>query len=388
MEDNINLNNPLPLYLQVEHAIRGQIERGELQTGQQLGSQQELSRKYNVSLITIKKAVTDLCKEGILMSRVGKGTFVAEKAQAKRILSGQKTIGLVLRDLKHQYFSLIVHSIEERAYQLGFNVLLSNSSGSIEKEEKQIRHFQELGVDGLIIASLSLEYKATKYIQKLQKENFPYVMVSYLHDPEYWWVGANQELGGYMATEHLINVGYKSIGYVHVGKGNLLSEVRKNGYVLALQEHDRPFDSRFIYYLTHESVDLGRDRFQLGYDFGREFRNLAPRPDALFVYSDTMALGLEQALIEQGVSIPDDVAIVGFDDVTLAEYASVPLTTIHQPADRIGSMAVEIIQKRIDGSDVSNRTIFKPSLIVRESCGAKIRGMVPPSTVDAGHVLG
>jgi DNA-binding LacI/PurR family transcriptional regulator len=103
---------------------------------------------------------------------------------------------------------------------------------------------------------------------------------------------------------------------------------------------------------------------------------LQKKPDALVIYSDLTALGFEQAAIEEGIIIPDDIAIVGFDDITLSQYSPVPLTTIHQPSDKIGRMAVDIIQKRIDGSGVGNRTIFKPTLIVRDSCGAKkIKGL-------------
>lgn len=387
MSNGVNFSDPAPLYLQIKNALKGKIESGELRVGEQVGTQQELAAQYNVSLITIKKAIADLVTEGFLISRVRKGTFVAEWQHKKSELSGHKTIGLVLRDVQHQFFSLIIHSVEERAYELGFNVLLSNSSGSIEKEENQIAHFKKLGVDGLIIASLSFEYKATPFVQKLHDENFPYVMVSYIHDPDYWYVGTNHELGGYMATEHLLKLGYKSIGCLHIGKGNLLSEIRKNGYALALQEHDRPFDSRLIYYLASNVAEISADRYTLGYQFGQRFSSLNPKPDALFVYNDATALGLEHSLVEQGLSIPTDVALVGFDDVMLAQYAPVPLTTIRQPTSKIGRAAVDVIQKRIDGSDVGNRTIFKPSLVVRDSCGARKRGEAPSSNVHSEEIL-
>jgi DNA-binding LacI/PurR family transcriptional regulator len=387
MGNGIDFNDPSHLYLQIEKALKGKIERGELVAGDQLAPHQELAKEYNVSLITIKKAIWDLVAEGMLITRAGRGTFVAEKHGKIFNVSAHKTIGLVLRDLKHQYFSKVVHSVEERAYELGFNVMLSNSSGSSEKEENQISRFRDMGVDGLIIASLSYEYKATGYIQKLHNEDFPYIMISYIHDPDYWYVGSNQELGGFIATEHLIRHGYKSIGYVHVGKGNILSEVRKNGYVLALQENDRPFDSRFIYCVTDFIASPKEDRYSLGYEFGKQFGGLSPRPDALFLYSDVLALGFEHALLERGMRIPDDIALVGFDDVILAEYATVPLTTIHQPTDKIGRAAVDIIQQRISNYDVGNRTIFKPSLVIRESCGANLGGTcIAASSTSEGSI--
>ena len=383
MPAGINLKDPAPLYEQIERDIKKKIKEGVLLRGRLIGSQNELSIQYAVSAITVKKALSNLVNEGILYTRVGKGTYVSEKQEKKLDLSKHKAIGLVLQDINHPFFSMIVNSVEERAYELGYNLLLSSSANKIEKEESQILHFRELGVDGLIIASLSLQYKATDYIQKIHDENFPYIMVSYLHDPDYWYIGTDQEAGGYMATEHLIKLGYKSIGYLHVEKENLLSEVRKNGYYRALIEYNIPYDSKLIYYLTKDKYDIISDRYQLGYQFGKEFKSLNKKPDALFVYSDLVALGFEQAVSEEGILIPDDVAIVGFDDIQIARYSSIPLTTIHQPADKIGRAAVDVIQKRIDGSDIGNRTILKPTLIVRDSCGAKRRTAVSPAFSDS-----
>ncbi len=237
MQDLINFNDPTPLYEQIEKAIKRKIKMGELHPGDPIGSQNDLSKEFKVSIITVKKALSNLANEGVLFTRVGKGTYVSELQQGKMDIARHKTIGLVLRDIKHPFFSMVVHGIEERAYELGYNILLSSSSNKIEKEESQINHFRELGVDGLIIASLSLEYRATDYIQKINNENFPYIMVSYMHDPDYWYVGTDQELGGFIATEHLIKTGYNSIGYVHIGKGNLLSDIRKNGYNRALSNN-------------------------------------------------------------------------------------------------------------------------------------------------------
>jgi DNA-binding LacI/PurR family transcriptional regulator len=371
MASIINNNDPAPLYEQVERDLMRMIKDKTLKPGDFVGTHAELCEKYSVSIITIKKALYNLINSGYLYSRTGKGTFVADINEKKQNISSFKTIGLVLRDLKHPYFSLIMHGIEERAYELGYNILITGSSNSIEKEENQINNFLNLGVDGLIIASLSLQYIATDYLQKLHNDNFPYVMVSYIHDPDYWYVGSNHELGGFMATDHLIRTGYKKIGYVHVGKGNLLSDVRKNGYMQALIEHDIPFDSKLIYFLAHDKFDPGIDRFMLGEEFGKSFVDFVDKPEALYFYNDAVALGFEKAVIERGLRIPEDIAIVGNDDIINSNYSSVPLTTIHQPADLIGKKAVDVIKRRIDGLDVENRIVLKPSLIVRDSCGSK-----------------
>lgn len=371
MGTGINFFDRTPLYEQIELDIKSSIRNGQLIPGQKIASQNELAKHYGVSLITIKKALSNLVKEGVLFTRIGKGSYVAEPILKKINLGSQKLLGLVLRDIKHPYFSSLVHYVEKRANELGFHLLLSSSSNNMEKEETQINRYKELGVDGIIIASLSLQYRATEYIKKLHEENFPYIMISYMHDPEYWYIGSDQEYGGFLATEHLIKLGYKKIGYLHIGRGNLLGDIRKNGYYRALTEYNIPYDSKLVYYTGNENFESMNDRVLQGYYFGKSFKSFENKPEAIFVYSDLMAVGLLNALTEDGFRIPDDLAIVGFDGIEAASIASVPLTTIAQPVEKIGTFAVDILQKRIEGIDVGNRTILKPTLIIRESCGAK-----------------
>jgi len=297
----IDFDRPTPLYEQIVEDLRRRIETGEFKPLDQIGTQSELSHAYGVSLITVKNAVSRLVREGLLTARAGRGIFVSRLPKVRVDLKGHGIIGLVLRDLKHPYFSMIVHSVEQRAYELGFNILLSDSSGSFEKEEGQIDRFKSLGVNGLIIASLSLEYRATEYIQRLHREDFPYVMVSYIHDPDFWYVGSDHELGGYMATEHLIRLGYRSIGYVHPGQVNLLAEVRKNGYRRALLENNLPHNSEHTYDACSDEFGPGADRYQLGVAFARKFAAMEQRPEALFFYNDMVALAFIQTASELGI---------------------------------------------------------------------------------------
>lgn len=360
----IDFKSQKALYEQIENDIKAKISKGELNIGDQIGSQHQLSKEYNVSLITVKRALANLIGEGILFSRVGKGTYVARKGKAVDI-SKHKSIGLVLRDLKHPFFSLIVQSIEAKAYQLGYNVLLSSSSGKQEKEEGQITHFENIGVEGLIIASMNLMYRATENIINLHKRKFPYVMVSYVKDPFIYYVGTDNEKGAYIATEHLIKLNYKKIGYVNGGKGNLLGMLRRNGYKKALKDYGHKINDNFLF-----NLDLNADRFKSGFELGINFKNLKNAPDALFFYTDLAALGFQQGIINSGLKIPDDIAVVGFDDIDLAKYAPSPLTTIKQNTEKIGELAVESIINRMENNDSPVRVLLEPELIIRSSCGS------------------
>ena len=169
---SLDLQNPKPFYLQIIDEKKKKISSGDLKLGEKLGSQQELSREYDVSLITIKKAIAELINQGVLFTRVGKGTYVANRPSTID-LSRHKTIGLVLSDLKNPFFSLIINSIEAKASEFGYNILLSNSSDHPEKEDTVIRHFLSIGVDGLIIASLTHLYRASPTIRELKNDDFP-----------------------------------------------------------------------------------------------------------------------------------------------------------------------------------------------------------------------
>jgi DNA-binding LacI/PurR family transcriptional regulator len=363
----IDFKNQKALYEQIENDIKSKISNGELNIGDQIGSQHQLSEEYNVSLITVKRALANLISEGILFSRVGKGTYVARKGKAVDI-SKHKSIGLVLRDLRHPFFSLIVQSIEAKAYQMGYNLLLSSSSGKQEKEEAQITHFENIGVEGLIIASMNLMYRATENIISLHKRNFPYVMVSYVKDPFIYYIGTDNERGAYMATEHLIKLNYKKIGYVNGGKGNLLGILRQKGYKKALKDYGFKVDNNLIF-----DLGLNADRFKSGFELAENFKSFKTVPDALFFYTDLAALGFQQAAINSGLKIPGDIALIGFDDIDLAKYAPSPLTTIKQNTEKIGALAVESIINRMEGKETPVRVILEPELVIRNSCGATQR---------------
>jgi len=364
----LDLRKPVPLYLQIAEDISTKIADGVFKVGDQLGSQQELSREYRVSLITIKKALGHLVHQGLIYGRVGKGSYVAQRS-ASRSPAANSLIGIVLEDLHSAFFSLIVQAAEGAAYKRGYSVLLSNTFGQAEKEERQIRHFREIGVSGLIIASLRHVYHATPTIQMLRREGFPFVMVSYMEDLDIPFVGTDHEFGAYIATQHLIKLGYRRIGYLNAERGNLVGELRKKGFARALKDAGRTVEPRF---LSRIQVHGKRDYFTGGYEIGRRFvQNAGQRPDAIFAYNDSSALGFQKAVLEAGLRIPEDVALVGFDNVEQGAYASVPLTTVTQPTAKIGETAVGVLVAKIEGRSADTRTVFVPELVIRESCGGR-----------------
>ncbi len=224
----IDVHNSSPLYLQIIDDIKSKIASKELKAGDQLGSQSALASAYSVSLITVKKALATMIQQGVLYSRVGKGTYISPTTTESRH-EEHPAIGLVPEDLRSPFFSRVMHSVEGAAYELGFHVLISNSSGKAEKEDAQIARFRKFGVKGMIIASISHEYHTTATIRRLLHEGFPFVMASYNADENIPFVGSDHQLGGAMATEYLIKLGYEKIGFINGEKGNLVGDLRRGG---------------------------------------------------------------------------------------------------------------------------------------------------------------
>lgn len=365
----IDYNNPEPLYKQIVKDITEQVNKKELLPDQRIPSQRELSEYYEVSLITIKKAVAELINHGILYSRVGKGTYVAKQTNGTKF-QNQRTIGLVLTSLKSPYFSMIACEVERKASEEDYTILLANSAGKQEKEAQQLRRFLEMGVNGLIVVSMTRDYRDDTIFHDLHDENVPYVVVSYVNDPNIYHVGTAHEEGAFLATEHLIQQGFDSIGYISGEYGNVLGDVRENGFRRAMIRYKKEVREEFIFHLPLEGE---WNDFQSGYIIAQDFLNMKRRPRAIFAYNDLSALGFQEALTENGLTVPGDVALVGFDDIDRSQYASVPLTTIRQPIPDICNVAVEKLLRQIHREPVETQTILEPELIIRKSSGTLSR---------------
>ncbi len=144
-------------------------------------------------------------------------------------------------------------------------------------------------------------------------------------------------------------------------------EVRGAGYRRAMEEAAVPVDSTFIF---EYPFDGEWNDYRSGYALGERIAVMPDKPDAMFVFNDLGALGLEDALLDRGVRVPQDIAIVGLDDIELAARARVPLTTVRQPTDRIGASAVDFLLARLRGETPPVRQLFEPTLAIRQSSGA------------------
>jgi LacI family transcriptional regulator len=333
--------------------------------GTRIPPHRDLAVQYGVSVITINKALSGLVSEGVLHSHVGRGTYVMRRPASTP--AAANTIGFVLRDLSSPFFSLIAHEAQQRADALGVGIVFASSSNRADREEEQIRRLRALGVHALIIASMSRTFRIGEAIQALHDADFPYVMVSYTAGDEVPYVGVDLDTCGHLAARHLLSLGRRRFGYLIDRVGSLNGEQRMEGYRRALADAGLSVAPTFVF--SHPFESEWND-YKSGYTVAGRIAAMRSRPDAMFAFNDLGALGLLDGLLDAGVRVPEDIAIVGIDDIELAARARVPLTTIRQPVSDIGARAVDMVLARLRGERPPARQLFEPTLIVRGSTRA------------------
>jgi LacI family transcriptional regulator len=264
----------------------------------------------------------------------------------------------VLSVFTDPYFPTLTQGISQVANQNHLTLALFIFHSEQEGHEKFKSILTTGLLDGLIITA---DRKDDYYISVLNEYEMPFVLIGRLKNMEdFTSIDTDNFGGGYMATKHLIDLGYHRIGTVS-SKQNFSGEARYDGYRRALEEHDIPFDERL--------VAFGDYSLDSGYNGARKI--IPAKPDAVFAASDTMALGTIRALREAGLHVPNDVAVVGYDDLPPAVQSDPQLTTVQQPIEETGRLAVETLIELIDDRSLPPRHVILPNqLIVRASSGA------------------
>jgi LacI family transcriptional regulator len=270
-----------------------------------------------------------------------------------------QSLGLVLPDSVNQYFAEIFSGVEKAAYDKGYSVILCNTEGDETREKLYINVLRNKQVDGILFVSAG-DHAQT--FQFLLENKIPVALVDRdLPDLEIDTVTADNFQGGYLATKHLISLGHKRIACITGPAGIVPSGRRIAGYRNALEEEDIRFDEQLIC--------AGNFHAESGKLAASHLFESNP-PSAIFAFNDLMAVGAIRAAAESKRNIPTDLALVGFDDIELSSFIQPSLTTIRQPKQEMGRLAVEMLISRIADPNTPIKKITLPvSIIKRESCG-------------------
>jgi LacI family transcriptional regulator len=284
---------------------------------------------------------------------------------AARSLAGQRSrvIGLVIPESAQMLFTDpyfprliqgIAHSCKEQDYTLTLFLFDTVEGGA----KLSPRVMQGSMLDGVILAGATID---DPIVDHLMESGTPFVLVGRADNPRVSFVDVDNEVGSYTAVTHLIRQGYEKIGTITGPLNARVGLLRRDGYLRALQDRGRVVDETLI----------AHGDFTEASGYAAMLRLLPREPDALFIASDTMALGAMRAIRQAGKSVPRDVAIVSFDDLPPAEMAEPQLTTVRQPVRRTGALAVEMLIDILEhGAEPARRLVLPTELVIRGSCGA------------------
>jgi LacI family transcriptional regulator len=281
---------------------------------------------------------------------------------ARQLRNGRsRTVGLVVLDVRNPFFTDVARGAEDAAADAGLAVTLGNSDENTEREATYLDLFEQQRVHGILISPYA---DITPRLQSLRARGIPVVLVDRTStDLSVSSVSVDDLAGGAMAAEHLIAQGRRRLAFVGGPLAIRQFADRLEGARRAVAQH--PDVTLEVIELTASTVIEGRAA-----GVAIAARSRAERPDGVFCANDLVSMGVLQALVMQGSSIrvPDDVAIIGYDDIDFASAAVVPLSSIRQPSALIGATAVQILLEEADDESLEARQIeFQPELVVRAS---------------------
>jgi len=286
-------------------------------------------------------------------------------------LTGKKThtIGLLLPDLANPYFSEIARNIEDRGHDHGFSVIICSTDNKPEKVSHYISILRQKRVDGIIIAT---GVRDEKVLKELNRRDIPFALIAReLPMLAAHTVLVDDFMGGYLAASHLAEWGHRKIAIIAEDLQLTSSKERVRGWRSALEEHGITCDEKWVV-IGDFTVEGGKRAMH-------RLLDLPDRPTAVFACNDLLAIGSIQAARERGLSVPDDVSVVGFDNTILATIIDPPLTTVAQPIREIGRQVMDLLVREIEErKQVKQRVVLLPELIIRQST----KRLAPASPTD------
>jgi LacI family transcriptional regulator len=287
--------------------------------------------------------------------------FVRNGSARQLRVGASQHIGLVVLDVANPFFTEVARGVEDMANQAGYVVILCNSDDSVEKENHYLHVLEEQRTQGVLITPVQSD---ASYLQRFRQRGIAVVLLdrpSKIKD--LCSVAVDDVRGGELAAAHLLEKGHERIGFVHGPLSIRQIADRRRGVVRAVKTAGLDPERALVDISTHAQSS------KEGEDCVEKLLGTSKRPTAVFCANDLLALGLMRGLIKHGISIPREMALVGYDDVEFASVLSTPLTSIRQPKYELGRAAAELLLDEANNptSHQHKHIIYQPELIVRES---------------------
>ncbi len=327
----------------------------------------DIARDLNVSVVTVSKVLrnhSDISAETRkrVLQRMKELNYHPNPAARALVTGRTHLIGLIVPDLVHPFFAQVAKGISTKLRSEEYSLMISSSEDDPNLEKREIEQMLARRVDALILASTQSDAES---LSRIEQQKTPYVLFDRkLGEAPTNFVGIDDFAAGSAATQHLVDVGCRRIAHI-VGSEVSTALSRLQGYAKTLSEHGLGLPAEYIVKQGHgdDSGDA------TGYNGMKALLRLNPRPDGVFCCNDPIAMGAMRAILEAGLDIPNDVAIVGCGNVNYADLLRVPLTSIDQDSNQLGmtaaKLALSLIKRK---TEAPPRSIILPSqLIIRAS---------------------
>ncbi|MFE7426815.1 LacI family DNA-binding transcriptional regulator [Streptomyces sp. NPDC057545] len=326
----------------------------------------DVARQAGVSVGTVSnvinrpEAVSPETRARVLAAIEELGYVRSESARQLRA-GRSRIVALLVLDMGNPFFVDVARGAERAARDAGLGVMVCNSGQSPSEEAEYLGLFAEQRVCGVLVTPAD---PTGRNLEAFRRHGIPYVLVDRVASgADVCAVSVDDVRGGVLAVGHLLSSGHRSVAYVSGPDDLQQIRDRREGALSALADAGLPSEAL---------VEIPCDRLDVtaGRDAGARLLGLAPRPTAVFCANDLLALGVLQALYAAGVRVPQDVALVGYDDIEFAAAAAVPLTSVRRPAAVMGRMAAELLLEEADdagGTHEHRSVVLRPELVVRAS---------------------
>ncbi|MDO5547038.1 MAG: GntR family transcriptional regulator [Eubacteriales bacterium] len=348
----------MPKYLTIAKQIEQQIVSNALRSGAQLPTEKELMNQFAVSRQTVRNALSFLSKKNLIYTIKGAGTFVSETIPAP---TNSKNIAVLMTNADNYIFPYKSAGINSVLNQHGYisNIYVSNNR--IDYEEDALRKILSANYAGVILEiTKAFLPRSTDLIEELQRR-FPLILIDgyYPQFPNLPYVALDDRMGGYKATEYLIQHGHKDI--FHIGKiDDLQGILRYQGYIQALRDYNLKFSEDHVFWLTEEgSTALPNESFDLLW-------NKMQGCTAIFFYNDHIASSILPELVRRGVRIPEDLSVMSYDNSVFSMHPF-QLSCIAHPLDNLGRVAAERLLELMENPGYDATYIFQPEIVERSS---------------------
>ncbi|WP_410754971.1 ribose operon transcriptional repressor RbsR [Erwinia psidii] len=329
-----------------------------------MATMKDVARLAGVSTSTVSHVINNnrFVSEGVrerITAAITQLNYAPSALARSLKLNQTRTIGMLLTASSNPFYAEVVRGVERSCFERGYSLVLCNTEGDEARMNRSLETLLQKRVDGLLIMCTESHIPSAEMLSRYP--SIPSVMMDWSpFEGGSDIIQDNSLLGGEMATRYLISRGYTRIACIAGPQDKTPARMRLEGFQKAMKDARLP--------VPPDYVVSGDFEFQGGYSAMKQLLTINPLPQAVFTSNDAMAVGVYHAVFQAGLLVGRDIAVIGYDDIELARYMTPPLTTIHQPKDALGELAIDtLIHRLADPGNSKQLLVLTPELVERDS---------------------